>query len=286
MTKFCFFLLSFLIIPFAELSAQEFNPDFFVFEDGLWNAQSKNGDYWADLIHDAGFDGMELIGLERVDELMPELKKRELKLFTLYIEVDLDSKNPYDAQLKDYISKWKGEVPYLWLHVHSKKHLPSDPAGDERCIQIVRELADFAKPSGLKLAFYPHADFWIEKVTDGIRLAEKINRENVGTVFNLCHYLKKDDPAKIEKRLEQAIPHLFLVSINGADDGDTNNMDWDRLIQPLGQGSFDVFHVLELLKEKGYRNPIGLQCYNIQGQPEKFLKYSVKTWKKYIRQIN
>jgi len=138
----------------------------------------------------------------------------------------------------------------------------------------------------MKLAFYPHANFWVEKVADGIRLAEKINRDNVGTVFNLCHFLKKDDPSKLEERLEQAFPHLFLVSINGADNGDTNIMGWERLIQPLGKGDYDVYHVLKLLKEKGYSNPVGLQCYNIPGKPEDFLKYSVKTWKKYIRKIN
>ena len=63
-------------------------------------------------------------------------------------------------------------------------------------------------------------------------------------------------------------------------------MGWDRLIQPLGRGDYDVLNVLKLLKEQGYKNPVGLQCYNIKGKPEDFLKESMQTWKGYINQLN
>ncbi len=164
--------------------------------------------------------------------------------------------------------------------------MPSDPAGDEKCVRIISELADYSKQYGVKIAFYPHAGFWVEKGDDGVRLAKKINKPNVGTVFNLCHFLKKDEKGKIESKLKNAMPYLFLVSINGADNGDTNNMNWDMLIQPLGGGDYDVLNVLKILKDLGYKNPVGLQCYNIKGQPENFLKESVQTWKKYIVQLN
>ena len=138
----------------------------------------------------------------------------------------------------------------------------------------------------MKIAFYPHANFWVEKVDDGVRLAKKINRSNVGTVFNVCHFLKKDDPEMLEQKLKKAMPYLFLVSINGADSGDTNNMEWDKLIQPLGRGDYDILNVLTILKELDYKNPVGLQCYNIKGEPEVFLKESITTWEKYILQLN
>ncbi len=285
MKKFWFSLLC-LFLPFTGIYSQAFHPDLFVFEDGLWNAKSKDAEYWVNLVYNAGFAGMELNGLDRADELIPELKKKGLRAFTVYIKIDLDAENPYDDRLKSYITKWNGEIPYIWMHVHSEKYKPSDPAGDARCIKIIRDLADFAKPTGLKLAFYPHTDNWVEKVTDGVRLSKEIDRDNVGTVFNLCHFLKADDPSKLEQRLDQAMPYLFLVSINGADDGPTHEMGWDRLIQPLGKGNYDVLKVLQLLKDKGYKGPVGLQCYNIAEKPEEFLKFSVKTWQKYMDELN
>ena len=276
----------FCLLITLQINAQEFDPPFFVFEDGLWNAASDSPDYWASLIKSSGFDGMELIGLDKVDAMLPVLQKNKLKLFTLYIQIDLEKEQPYDIRLKDYIRKLTNTGLHLWVHVHSEKYQPSDPLGDKRCIEIISELADFAQNYDVKIAFYPHSNFWLEKVDDGVRLAKKINRKNVGTVFNVCHFLKKDETLKLEQKLKNAMPYLFLVSINGADKGDTHNMGWDRLIQPLGRGDFDVLNVLRLLKSYGYSNPVGLQCYNIEGKPEVFLKESVLTWNKYINQLN
>lgn len=281
-----------IVIPFfllfisAQNQAQKFDPPFFVFEDGLWNAESDSPEYRAKLVDDIGFDGLELMGLKRIDGILTELKKRDLKLFTLYIKIDIDNDQPYDSRLKDYIKKLKNTGLHLWVHVHSEEFEPSDPAGDEKCIPIINELADYADQYGVKIAFYPHTNFWVEKVDDGVRLAKKIDKPNVGTVFNLCHFLKKDEPDQLEEKLKRAMPYLFLVSINGADEGDTNKMKWDRLIQPLGSGDYDVLHVLEILKEQGYRNPVGLQCYGIEGKPEEFLRQSMQTWEEYINQLN
>lgn len=281
------FILFFLLTGFVFSSfCQEFSPEFFVYEWGLRKAQSQEPDYWADLADKAGFDGMELMGLDKADSMLPALKKKGLKLYTLYIKIDLDAEVPYDKNLKDYIRKWDGDVPYIWIHVHSSKYGPSDPAGDQRCIEIVNELAEFAEPSGLKLVFYPHINQWLEKVSDGVRLAKKINRDNVGASFHLAHFLMKDETDKLEEKLTEAMPHLFLVSINGADDGDTHNMPWTQTVQPLGRGSYDVYHVLEVLKGLGYKNPIGLQCYSIEGKAEEFLMFSTATWEDYIQRLN
>lgn len=282
--KVVFWILIFFFT--VSVQAQTFNPPFFVFENGLWNAKSDDANYWANLVKESGFDGVELIGLDKVDSMIPELKKNNIKLFTLYIQIDLEKDQAYDPRLKDYIKKLKNTGLHLWVHVHSEKYSSSDPEGDEKCIEIISDLADYAAKYGVKIAFYPHVEFWVEKVDDGVRLAKKINRPNVGTVFNVCHFLKKDETDKLEQKLKNALPYLFLVSISGADKGDTHKMGWDKLIQPLGRGDYDVLHVLKLLKNMGYKNPVGLQCYNIKGQPEDFLQESVTTWKKYIKQLS
>jgi len=63
-------------------------------------------------------------------------------------------------------------------------------------------------------------------------------------------------------------------------------MQWDRLIQPLGHGSYDVLNVLRILKDNRYPGPVGLQCYAIPGKPEEFLKTSAETWKEYLQILN
>ena len=96
----------------------------------------------------------------------------------------------------------------------------------------------------------------------------------------------KDETDQLKEKLSLAMPYLFLVSINGADDGDTHHMEWPRIVQPLGQGSYDVYHVLEILMELGYANPIGLQCYSIEGKAEEFLMYSTTSWRGYLQRLN
>ncbi len=57
----------------------------------------------------------------------------------------------------------------------------------------------------------------------------------------------------------------MAVTINGADLAGKSDSDWQRLIQPLDRGSFDVQGVLRELKQLDYRGPIGLMCYGITG---------------------
>ena len=98
---------------------------------------------------------------------------------------------------------------------------------------------------------------------------------------NLCHLLKVEGEKGWEEKVLAAMPHTFMVSINGADSGNTREMGWDRLIQPLGEGSFDTYRLLKLLKDNGYDGKFGLQCYNINQDCEAALTRSIHTWKVY-----
>jgi sugar phosphate isomerase/epimerase len=103
----------------------------------------------------------------------------------------------------------------------------------------------------------------------------------VGVTFNLCHWLKQDGPSDLESRLKLALPRLMLVTINGADP----EGGWDRIIQTLDRGSYDVCDFLKTLRRVGYRGPIGLQCYAIAGNKRDNLARSMKTWQEYCRRL-
>jgi sugar phosphate isomerase/epimerase len=214
------------------------------------------------------------------------LRSRDLKLYSLYLKLDLDREQAYDDALPALLHNHGDQLHYLWFHVHSQRFGKSDPAGDKRCVELLRELAALAKPHGVKIGIYHHVGFWAERFRDAVRVARKVKRENVGAVFNLCHYLRTAGPETLESELRAAFPHLMLASINGADRGDTRNMKWDRLIQPLGDGSFDVGRVLTVLKQQQYRGPIGLQGYGISERPETFFPRSVAAYHRLLRQVN
>ncbi len=49
---------------------------------------------------------------------------------------------------------------------------------------------------------------------------------------------------------------------------------------------FKIVLFVSILKGLGYKNPVGLQCYNIKGEPEVFLPESVRTWEDYLNKLN
>jgi sugar phosphate isomerase/epimerase len=269
-----------------NIKAQQFNPGFFCFEDAFLLSPGYTFESQVKLLKNLGFDGIELEGLENTDEKLRILDNNKLKVFMVYIQIDIDKEQPYDIRLNDLIKKLSDQGVTLWLHIHSEKFGPSDPSGDEICVPIIQKLADFANMYNVRIALYPHSRFWLEKVGDGVRLSRKIDRKNVGAVFNLCHFLKTDDRNSIEKQLKESVPYLAAVSINGADDGKTRDMDWSGLIQPLGKGSFDVLSLLRILRDNKYNGPVGLQCYDIKGDPSEFLKTSIDSWHSYMKELS
>ena len=129
------------------------------------------------------------------------------------------------------------------------------------------------------MLLYPHVGNWIERIEDSVRVAEKVNRPNVGVMFNLCHWLRVDKQRDYKSLLKRAMPRLWAVSINGADVRD-DKPGWDHYIQPLDKGSFEMAEFLLTLKELGYKGPVGLQCFGIGGDTREHLARSMAAWQK------
>ncbi len=257
------------------------NP-FYALDNGVKDAKHPTPESQARMLEELGYDGMSYSGVEGIPELLAALDRHGLKLFTLYVGAWLDGDQPkYDPRLLDVIKALKGRETMIWLTIRSKRHKPSSPAGDARAVEIVRELADAARSSKLRVALYPHVWFWVERVEDAVRVVKKVDRGNVGVTFNLCHWLKVDEPKTMASRLRLAAPHLYQVTINGADP----KGDWDQLIQPLGSGSFDVCVLLRALKGLGYAGPVGLQCYNVKGDKHENLERSMAAWRAMGRRL-
>ena len=232
----------------------------------------------AKMLKEFGYAGIGW-GRTQIPEMLKALEAHGLKMFSIYVTASVEAdKPPYDADLKTAIEQLKGRDTLIWLQVNGGT--PSSDDSDDRAVAILREIAEAAEKSGLRVALYPHVGTYVARVEDAVRLAKKVDRTNLGVCFNLCHFLKADNEKNIEQRLKKAMPHLFAVNINGADSGNTQGMNWDRLIQTLDRGTFDVRGMLATLDQLGYAGPIGLQCYGIPGDVRDNLKRSMNAWRK------
>jgi len=255
------------------------NP-FFVLDNGVIDARHETPQAQAELLAELGYAGIS-VGLDQcpsLTELLGELDKRNLRLFTVYAGVDIDpGQEPYSPALKNAIETLDGRNTILWLFLQSRQHPPSSTGGDERAVAILRELSDRAAQHGVRIALYPHHAFWLERIEDAVRIADRVNRPNVGITFNLCHWLRVSPETSAERLLTQAMPRLLAVSINGAD---SDGRDWSALIQTLDKGTFDMTAFLKTLADAGYTGPIGLQAYGIGGNARDNLTRSMQAWKK------
>lgn len=257
---------------------------FFAFDNGTGRDQHVPLEEQAKMLKELGYSGIGYTGTQQIPEMLKALDAQGLKMFSIYVGADVDrGKSPYDPGLKTAIRQLKGRDTLIWVYILGGG--PSSTESDDQAVTILREIADMAEGAGLRVALYPHAGFYVARVEDSVRLAKKVDRKNVGATFNLCHFLKVDNEENLERRLAEAMPYLFAVSINGADGGDTNRMPWNRLIQTLDRGSFDVGRVLRILKRLGYMGPIGLQCYAIRGDSRENLKHSMEGWRQLCGQI-
>lgn len=253
---------------------EQLNP-FFAMDTATKDAEHQSAESQAAMVKELGYAGM-ACDVGATPEMLKAVEANGLKLFAVYAGASIDPNQPrYDARLKDVIKSLKGRETFIWLFITGGK--PSSPDGDPRTVEIVGEIADAAAESGLRVALYPHTDFYLEGVGDAVRVAKKSDRKNVGVTFNLCHWLKVDREENMKPLMKLAMPYLYLVTINGADSG---GKDWSTLIQTLDRGSFDVFKFVKTLKELGYTGPIGFQGYGIKGDAHDNLKRTMEAWRK------
>jgi sugar phosphate isomerase/epimerase len=205
-------------------------------------------------------------------EMLAALDKNRLKMVATYVMLTADMSCAVPPSVIAEIDALKGRDTIVWLTVNGK-------TTDELVVPAVREVADVAARNGLKVALYPHLNFHTDTMDTTLRIMRKAERPNVGVCFNLCHFLKLEEEADLEKTLREAAPHLMLVSINGADGGETRAMGWDKLIRPLGEGSFDQSKLLRLLDGVGYKGPLALQCFNIKRPAADHLAKSMDAWR-------
>ncbi|NLH18354.1 MAG: sugar phosphate isomerase/epimerase [Phycisphaerae bacterium] len=251
--------------------------EFYAMDTNFNDGKARSPEETAKLLKELGYSGYGFVGMANIPQWLAALDKEGLKLYSIYVGVDIDS-GKIDPTILQAVEQLRGRPTVLWVYTNSKKFKPSDAGGDDAAVPLLRELADRAHDAGLKIALYPHISNWVETILDAVRVSEKVNRRNLGASFNLCHHLKILGEEGVEQALMNAAPYLLQVQINGADSGDTKQMGWDKLIQPLDVGSYDVSQVLRVVRRIRYAGPIALQGYGIKGDTPEILKRSIEGW--------
>ncbi|MDR3110835.1 MAG: sugar phosphate isomerase/epimerase [Planctomycetaceae bacterium] len=229
------------------------------------------------MLKELGFVGMKHLNLGRIQERVESSKKHGLKLIMVYLTIDVSKNPPFDAKLAESLACLKDSGTMLALNINGGK--PSDVSLDDKAVSVIRDILKITEPLGVKVILYPHLNSLVEKVDDAVRLAKRFPNNEVGVMFNLCHWAAYDKSENLETALRSTLPYLAAVSINGTDTPEEIQAKKGNWIQPLDAGSYDVSQVLKVLDKINYTGPVGLQCFGIRGDSRVHLERSMKKWK-------
>lgn len=207
--------------------------------------------------------------------LLKALDSHALALSAIYVTLDV-STGEIDPRLPGVLERLQGRgaLVELALRGTGEYDKPSAPRADTRAADLINRVADLAGDHGLRLSLYPHGNFWLERLEDAVRVLMRVNRDDIGVTFNLFHWLYVD-AEELPARLELALPRLCNVTINGA----TRRGLRDCTIEPLDQGTHDIFAFLGTLARTGYAGPIGLQGFGVGGDVYANLRRSMAAWR-------
>lgn len=258
-------------IALANLDASGFDSGLpnsvFAYEFGDISPTAQAG-----FARDYGFAGTVFDHTVQIPERLRALDEAHLQLFFLWLTVDIShGQIKYEPEMEAAIEALRGRGTVVWIAIQG-----GEAGAEERTIEAVDRISDLASRANLRVALYPHYGFYLARFRDVVRVAERVGRSNVGVTFNLCHELRSGIEPELPQLLDKAIPRLYGVTVNGADQ---KGRDWNTLIQPLGRGDYDVTGLVRGITKAGYRGPFGIQCYGLKGDPGVYLKQSMAAWR-------
>ena len=192
---------------------------FFVMDNGVgrgkWTPEQQ-----AQTVREIGYDGMSYNYTNQpalVTQWSHELGSRGGRLFGLffYTYPGQSADKRYPPGIREAIQRLKGTDTILWMALRETKDKKKS-GYDDTCVAMVTEMSDLARTSGLKVAIYPHAGFYVGTAEEALRIVKQVHRPDVGMTVNLCHEMMGHNGDRLPEIVRQAGPYLFLVTVNGA----------------------------------------------------------------------
>lgn len=218
----------------------------------------------------AGYDGIavhvwndELFARLEQTYASPPVARGLLRVFGVYFPYNLT--NPAHRPLASRILRLgQPHGTPLWITVQTPG------ATDENVVALLRDLADEAAPLGLEVIYYPHDNHHCLDAEHAHRLIEAAGRPNLLNSLHLHQELRAGHAHRLAEVVARVLPRVRLVSLSGAhlpERVHRGSNDWSDVVQPLVSSAFDVADFYALLRRAGYTGPVGIQNWNIPGDP-------------------
>jgi sugar phosphate isomerase/epimerase len=215
-------------------------------------------------------------------DFLADERVRNRTLPVLAVLFAVDASQTHDvSRTRAVVDALAGRGIVLWLLLRGQ-------IDDSIVIRVVREVADIAVSSGVRVVLYPHQGDVMADAEDALRIQRAAERTNVGISLHLCHELKAGNRDRLSDVIDKVVSAVDIATINGADtDIDARSTDWSQTIKPLDAGDFDVENNYFVpLWRAGYRGPLVLHTYGITDPPEEHLRRSAERFRSMAARAN
>lgn len=198
------------------------------------------------------------------EEEILNLKKQNIELFAYWSPA---SQNRGYESMMHLIDKY-GIHPQIWMIAPSAK-ADSEAKRVEVNARAMLPFLNRAKKLGCKFALYNHGG-WSGEPDHLIAMVQWLRgnagTQDVGIVYNFHHGHEhmKQFPAAFRRM----VPYLFCLNLNGMTPG-------GPMVLPLGTGTQDL-QVLRMIRDSGYRGPIGILDHRGQLDAEESLRENLE----------
>ena len=163
-------LFHFVFITTVGLLAADKPWPVFAFQNGVHFSKVQQR---IAVLKELGYDGIGSANLNADLPLPQRLKAYDdagLKLFSFYVGGRLSGNgtgHSYSPAITQALPHLKGRDTFLELYVQGNKRSNTD----EQAVAFVQEIADQARAHGVKIVLYPHTGFYIDRLSDAVRIA-------------------------------------------------------------------------------------------------------------------
>lgn len=211
--------------------------------------------------------------IENINFCTPQEWEQLVELFTFGCEIAKEIGNPYMIV-----------VPTVTEGISTK----NEQEVFEDSVKVLNELADLAKPYGVKLSFEPIGDrrWCCNSIRQALEIVEAVNRDDVGLTVDCINFYMHDKCADMD--IIRRIPKekLFVFHLNDCEDLPLGVLDHCHRIMP-GKGVIPIKGIIEAVDAAGYDGPACLELFRPEYwgmDAEKVIKMGADAWKSYSQQ--
>lgn len=196
--------------------------------------------------------------------------KELVELFTFGCEIAAQIGNPYmivvPTMTADYCTKNEQEV-------------------FEDSVKVLTELAEIAKPYGVKLSFEPIGDrrWCCNSIRQALEIVKAVDRDDVGLTVDCINFYMHDKAADLEMIRKIPADKLFVFHLNDCEDLPLGVLDHCHRIMP-GEGVIPVQEIVDAVEDAGYTGPACLELFRPEYwamDAEEVIRMGAESWKQY-----